>query len=177
VEALFGLMNDENIDADEIRHVGVETYRIAAEHAHTGWDDYASAQLSFPYLMGLAARFRGIKVQHFNAATRNDPAFGEFAKRLTVTAPPEIDGLYPKLRPARVTVTTPRGTFVRQADEALGSRLVPLDDAGLEAKFIELVEPVLGDARAKTLAKQFWNIEALSDIRPVVEATADTRRG
>jgi len=172
VEALFGLLNDENINADDIRHVDVETYRIAAEHAHTGWDDYASAQLSFPYLMGLAARFRGIKVHHFNAETRNDPAFGEFAKRLTVTAPAEIDGLYPKLRPARVTVTTARGTFVRQADEALGSRIVPLDDAGLEAKFIELVEPVLGGPRAASLAKQLWDIEAVGDIRSLVEATA-----
>ena len=88
VEALFGLMNDEKIEASEISKVDVETYRIAAEHAHTGWDDYASAQLSFPYLMGLAARFRGIKVQHFDAETRNDPAFAEFARRLTVTAPP-----------------------------------------------------------------------------------------
>ena len=169
VEALFGLLNDEKIDAADISHVDVETYRIAAEHAHTGWDDYASAQLSFPYLMGLAARFRGIKVQHFDAETRSDPAFGEFAKRLTVTAPPEIDGLYPKLRPARVTVTTPRGKFVRQADEALGSRIVPLDDAGLEAKFIELVEPVLGAARAASLARQLWDIETVGDIRPLVK--------
>jgi 2-methylcitrate dehydratase PrpD len=166
------LLNDENIKADDISHVDVETYRIAAEHAHTGWDDYASAQLSFPYLMGLAALYRGIKVDHFNAETRNDPAFVEFAKRLTITAPAEIDGLYPKLRPARVTVTTGRGKFTRQADEALGSRIVPLDDAGLEAKFIELVGPVLGDARAKELAEQLWNIEAISDIRPLVEATA-----
>ncbi len=172
VEALFGLLNDENIKADDISHVDVETYRIAAEHAHTGWDDYASAQLSFPYLMGLAARYRGIKVEHFNAATRNDPAFAEFAKRLTITAPAEIDGLYPKLRPARVTVTTGRGKFTRQADEALGSRIVPLDDAGLEAKFIELVGPVLGDASAERLAKQLWDIETISDIRPLVEATA-----
>jgi 2-methylcitrate dehydratase PrpD len=172
VEALFGLLNDENIAADDISHVDVETYRIAAEHAHTGWDDYASAQLSFPYLMGLAARYRGIKVRHFDAETRRDPAFAEFARRLTITAPPEIDGLYPKLRPARVTVTTPRGKFVRQADEALGSRIVPLDDAGLEAKFIELVGPVLGDARAKTLVRQLWDVEAAGDIRPLVEATA-----
>ena len=172
VEALFGLLNDENIAADEIKHVDVETYRIAAEHAHTGWDDYASAQLSFPYLMGVAARFRGIKVHHFNAETRSDPAFGEFAKRLTITAPPEIDGLYPRLRPARVTVTTPRGKFVRQADEALGSRIVPLDDAGLEAKFIDNVGPVLGDARAKALVAQLWDIEAIMDIRPLLDATA-----
>ena len=73
-------MNDEKIEEADIKHVDVETYRIAAEHAHTGWDDYASAQLSFPYLMGLAARFRGIKVHHFNEETRRDPAFGEFAK-------------------------------------------------------------------------------------------------
>ena len=172
VEALFGLLNDENIAADEIKHVDVETYRIAAEHAHTGWDDYASAQLSFPYLMGVAARFRGIKVHHFNAETRSDPAFGEFAKRLTITAPPEIDGLYPRLRPARVTVTTPRGKFVRQADEALGSRIVPLGDAGLEAKFIDNVGPVLGDARAKALVAQLWDIEAIMDIRPLLDLTA-----
>src|SRR2546421_10024725 len=174
VEALFGLLNDETIDAGENEHVDVETYRIAAEHAHTGWDDYASAQLSFPYLMGLAARYRGIKVHHFHAETRADPAFGAFAKKLTVTAPPEIDALYPKLRPARVTVTTPRGKFVRQADEALGSRLVPLDDAGLEQKFIDNVEPVLGNARAKFLVKQLWDIEATDDIRPLVKATAQS---
>ena len=27
-----------------------------------GWDDFASAQLSFPYMMGVAARFRGVNV-------------------------------------------------------------------------------------------------------------------
>jgi len=111
-------------------------------------------------------------VHHFNAETRSDPAFGEFAKRLTITAPPEIDGLYPRLRPARVTVTTPRGKFVRQADEALGSRIVPLGDAGLEAKFIDNVGPVLGDARAKALVAQLWDIEAIMDIRPLLDATA-----
>ncbi len=172
VEALFGLMNDENIAADDIAHVDVQTYRIAAEHAHTGWDDYASAQLSFPYLMGLAARFRGIKVHHFNEATRRDPVFTEFARKLTVTAPPEIDALYPKLRPARVTVTTPRGTFTRQADEALGSRLVPLDDAGLTAKFHDLVAPVLGAERSAAAAETLWAIDTVDDVRPLVAALA-----
>jgi 2-methylcitrate dehydratase PrpD len=172
VEALFSLLNDENIKADDIEHVDVETYRIAAEHAHTGWDDYASAQLSFPYLMGLAARFRGIKVHHFNEETRRDPAFGAFAEKLTITAPQEIDSLYPRLRPARVTVTTGRGTFTRQADEALGSRIVPLDDAGLEQKFRDNVEPVVGEDRAKSLAQQLWAIESCADIRTLVDATA-----
>jgi hypothetical protein len=31
---------------------------------------------------------------------------------------------------------------------------------------------VLGDARAASLAKQLWDIEAVGDIRPLVDATA-----
>ena len=117
------------------------------------WDDFASAQLSFPYLMGLAARYRGIKFEHFDEKTRKDPAFAEFAGKLTVTAPAEIDQLYPRLRPARVTVTTAEGTFTRQADEALGLAHRPLDDEGLKAKFLRSGEPVFGAARAKDLSR------------------------
>jgi 2-methylcitrate dehydratase PrpD len=172
VEAMFGLCNDENIKAEDIRKVEVETYKIAAEHAHVPWDDFASAQLSFPYLMGLAARFRGVKFEHFDERTRADPAFDEFARKLTVTAPAEIDQLYPKLRPARVTVTTAQGRFVRQADEAWGSRQVPLDDEGLIEKFHGLVGPVLGEARARELSERLWNVEAIDDVAPLVEALA-----
>ena len=172
VEALFGLLNDENIKTDEIRKVDVETYKIAAEHAHTGWDDFASAQLSFPYLMGLAARYRGIKFEHFDEKTRRDPAFGEFARKLSITAPAEIDQLYPKLRPARVTVVTERGKFTRQADEAWGSRQVPLDDAGLTAKFHGLVAPVFGEGRATDLAERLWAVDKLDNVRSLVEALA-----
>jgi 2-methylcitrate dehydratase PrpD len=172
VEALFGLLNDEAIATDEIARVEVATYKIAAEHAHTGWDDFASAQLSFPYMMGVAARYRGVKFEHFSAATRADPAFAEFAKKLSVTAPAEIDALYPRLRPARVTVTTARGTFTRQADEALGSRIVPLDDTGLKEKFYDLVGPMFGAARAKELGEQLWSIEQSSNVTPLIDALA-----
>src|SRR5262249_28478673 len=119
VEALIGLLGDEKIATEEVERIDVATYRIAAEHAETGWDDFASAQLSFPYLIGAALRFRGIKVEHFSDAVSGDPTFASFAARLHVTAPPDVDRLYPQLRPARVTVTTARGTFARQADEAL----------------------------------------------------------
>jgi 2-methylcitrate dehydratase PrpD len=172
VEALIGLLNDENILSDEVQRIDVATYRIAAEHAETGWDDFASAQLSFPYLMGLALRFRAVKFEHFSEQTRRDPAFAAIARKLSVTAPPDVDRLYPQLRPARVTLTTARGSFTRQADEALGSRIVPLDDAGLTAKFFDLVGPVLGAARAKELGERLWSLEAISDVAPLVESMA-----
>lgn len=172
IEALTGLCRDEDIAAEEVTRIDVDTYRIAAEHAHTGWDDYASAQLSFAYLIGLALRFRAIRLDYFRDEMRRDPAFAAIARKLHVTASPEIDRLYPQLRPAVVTVTTPRGTFTRQADEALGSRLVPLDDAGLQAKFDELCAPVISKARAAALGRHLWNSDACPDMRPVIETAA-----
>jgi 2-methylcitrate dehydratase PrpD len=172
VEALMGLCRDEDISPDEVARIDVDTYRIAAEHAHTGWEDFASAQLSFPYLIGLALRFRAIRLEHFSEDVRRDPAAGAIARKLHVTATPEVDRLYPQLRPARVTVTTARGVFRRDADEALGSRLVPLDDTGLRAKFDELVEPVLSRERTAALGALLWDVEACQNIRAVVEAAS-----
>ena len=61
---------------------------------------------------------------------------------------------------------------MRQADEALGSRLVPLDDDGLKAKFIGLVEPVHGGAKAQELAQRLWSIDQAGDVTPLIEALA-----
>jgi 2-methylcitrate dehydratase PrpD len=174
-EALIGLLNDEKIATEDVQHVAVETYRIAAEHAGTGWDDFASAQLSFPYLMALALKFRAIKFEYFDENVRGNKELAALAQKFHVTAPTEIDRLYPQLRPARVTVTTTRGKFTRQADEALGSRLVPLDDAGLRAKFRELVEPVHGGNHTDDLARRLWTIEEMDDVSSLVEALAKTR--
>jgi hypothetical protein len=69
-------------------------------------------------------------------------------------------------------VTTPQGKFTRQADEAWGSRQVPLDDDGLIAKFLGLVGPVFGEARAKDLSERLWTIEKADDVTPLVEALA-----
>ena len=172
VEALIGLLTDESIATEEVIRIDAATYRIAAEHAHTGWHDFASAQLSFPYLMALALKFRAITLEHFTEEQRREPGLAALAAKVHVTAPPDIDRLYPGLRPARVTLTTARGTFTRQADEALGSRLVPLDDAGLRAKFTGLVEPVLGAAATATLAGGLWSIEETDDVGALVATMA-----
>jgi 2-methylcitrate dehydratase PrpD len=176
VEALIGLLTDEKIGTAEVTRVDTATYRIAAAHAETGWEDFASAQLSFPFLMALALKFRAIKLEHFGEQQRRDPALAALAAKVHVTAPPDIDRLYPGLRPARVTVTTARGTFTRQADEALGSRLVPLDDQGLQAKFHDLVAPVLGTARSAKLARGLWAIEDADDVGALVETMAKPSR-
>jgi 2-methylcitrate dehydratase PrpD len=171
VEALIELMNENKLSAGEVRSVDVDTYSIAAEHAHTGWQDYASAQLSFPYVMALGMKHRWIKVEHFEDKTRLDPEMARLGSLVHVNATAEMDRLYPQNRPARVRIATERGTFEKQAMEALGAREVPLDDRGLAGKFHDLVDPVLGKNRADQLLDSLWRIEELGDIRGLLDAT------
>jgi len=171
VEALIDLMNENKLSEGDIRDVQVETYSIAAEHAHTGWDDYASAQLSFPYIMALGMRHRWIKVEHFEDAERHDPGIARLCDLVHVKAAPEQDRLYPEQRPAHVTISTERGQFSKQAFEALGARQVPLDDKRLADKFHDLVDPVLGKDRANRLVDSLWSLDRLDNIATLLDTT------
>ena len=171
VEALIELMNENKLSVEDVSDVKVDTYSIAAEHAHTGWQDYASAQLSFPYIMALGMKHRCIKVEHFEDKTRLDPEIARLGALVHVNATAEMDALYPENRPARVSITTDRGTFERLAMEALGAREVPLDDQGLSNKFHDLVDPVLGKSRADALLNDLWRIDEASDVRRLLDST------
>ena len=144
---------------------------IAAEHAHTGWQDYASAQLSFPYIMAIGMRHGWIKVEHFEDKERGDPEMARLAGLVHVKGTAEMDGLYPANRPARVTITTDRGKFEKEAMEALGAREVPLDDARLGDKFRDLVDPVLGKERAIKLLDALWRLDELDNIKSLLDST------
>ena len=53
-----------------------------------------------------------------------------------------------------------------------GVRIVALDVLGLIGKFLGLVAPAFGGAKAKVLSEQLWNVDRLDDVSPLVEAMA-----
>jgi 2-methylcitrate dehydratase PrpD len=177
VEALMALKNEHGIDESTVESIDVETYGIAAEHAQTGWSDFASAQLSFPFIMALGLRFGRIDLSHFGDEVRCDKSIASICERVHVSVSPELDRTYPDKRPARVTLRTSNRIFTRSVDEALGSSTLPLDDAGLEAKFIDLVGPVLGLQAAHRLSDRLWSIDTVRDVTSLIDDTAQPHNG
>ncbi|MET0628211.1 MAG: MmgE/PrpD family protein [Acidimicrobiia bacterium] len=168
-EALFAIRLEEGVAPDEIERIEVQTYSIAAQHARARWDTFAGAQLSMPYVCALAARDGAITMESFADNTRSDRALADLASKVTVSVDGALDASYPRYRPARVTVVTPRGRFTRESLEALGSDRIPLDDDGLSEKFVTLVSPVLGSDRADELLDALWKMETAGEARSVVE--------
>lgn len=172
VEAMMTLCRDNGLDERDIQRIDVETYAIATSHAETGWEDFASAQLSFPFIMALGLRFGRIDLKHFEDAIRSDTTLAASCKLVHVRTADDLDAMYPSKRPARVTLTTAKGRFMREAHEAIGSRDLPLDDEGLARKFTDLVAPVRGNDVAERLLATLWDIERVGDVSVLLDAAA-----
>ncbi len=171
IDALLHVSREHGVRPEDVEGIQVETYRIAAEHADVGWDDFATAQLSFRYVLATALRHGTVDLEHFTEAQRGAPGVAALCARIRVVASPDLDERYPATRPARVTVRTGAATYVQQVDEAIGAPELPMDDATLERKFTRLAGPVLGTRRASELLELLGRIEAAGDVAPVIERT------
>ena len=163
LEALISLRDEHGLTPDNVKSIKVETYSIAAKHAATGWQDMASAQLSFPYVMALGLEFGSGALRLFEDETRNSGVAERIAPLLSFEGTAEMDALYPANRPARVSIETDKGRFIRFQKEAMGSAEIPVSDEALRTKFLDLVAPVMGNDAASRLHDGLWALEELAD--------------
>lgn len=173
IDALIDILTAEDIAPDAVARIDVDTYKVASTHGPIGWSAMTTAQMSFPFALAVATQHRAVHLHHFSDAGRADPAVLPHCAKVRVRADEALDSTYPAKRPARVTVTTTDGrTVTRQVDEPLGSASNPLPDAQLRAKFHALADPVIGEARARSVERQVWTLETLPSIRGFVESLA-----
>ena len=77
---------------------------------------------------------------------------------------------------AKVRITMQNGdTFDKVVEHALGSADVPLTDAQLAAKFMDLVEPILGRNAAEQVLASCWHLEDLKDVSCIATQSIPTQ--
>ncbi len=164
LEALIGLVADHGLEAGAIEENPCGNLRDRRCPCADGLGRLRLGATLFPFVLAMGLRFGAADLPHFSAEHREDPSITGVCDRIRVSTAADLDCLYPEQRPARVTVRTPLGSFTRAASEALGSRLLPLDDAALSRKFLGLAEPVLGNDAANILLDALWRIDACADV-------------
>ena len=86
-------------------------------------------------------------------------------QRIELTVDPEIDAAFPGRRAARVTLTTHDGrsrSFLQPTRK--GDPEMPLSDADLDDKFMELAGPVLGDTRSRVMLGRLWTLDEAREL-------------
>ena len=166
VDALLALRAAH--DLASVQAIRVETYAIAAAHAHLGLDSLLDAQMSLPYTAAVAVLDGRMGLAQFDRAHRTSPAVADLAKRVEVVAADDLDARYPAERPARVTVRRTDGPDLRaEVAQPRGEPSTPLSDDDLTAKFHLLAGPVLGSATAARVVRSVWAFDDIAFLREV----------
>jgi 2-methylcitrate dehydratase PrpD len=170
LDALQTLVRAHGLDAEDVADL---TVRLPDDRIHLV-DDRDVPSLCAQHLLALLLQDMalGFAAAHDRARMR-DPAVRAVRARIRLVADAALSEALPP-RQAIVEITTQGGRRLRQHARAVrGTPDNPMDRPEVEAKALDLLEPVLGAERARALAEQIWRIERLSAVRtlrPLLQA-------
>jgi 2-methylcitrate dehydratase PrpD len=149
------------IAAQDIARVRIGSYRAATEVSGIEAPRTAAeARFSIKFVVAHALRHGSVRLAAFGPEALSDPATRALMQRIDASIDAELDAAFPAQRAARVVLETHDGRShsVLQPTRK-GDPEAPLSDRELEAKFLELASPVLGDAPARALLERLWRLE------------------
>jgi 2-methylcitrate dehydratase PrpD len=161
IDGALALQSRMKIAAREIERIRVGSYRAAKEVS--GIESPATpaeARFSLKYVVATALTHGSVRLAAFEPARLGDPATRSLMERISVSIDPELEAAFPRQRAARVTIAARDGRSEELLQPTrIGDPEAPLSDAQLDAKYLELAAPVLGEARARKLLADLWTLE------------------
>jgi 2-methylcitrate dehydratase PrpD len=161
IDGALALQKKLGIGHPEIEEVDVATYRAGLEVAH--YDSpvtAAEARFSLKYVVATGLTHGSVRLAAFEPDRIQDPATRALMKKIRVRVDPQLDAAFPAQRAARVAIRARGRREEHLQPTRIGDPDAPLSDAQLEAKYLELAVPVIGEGKAKEELKRLWNLEA-----------------
>jgi 2-methylcitrate dehydratase PrpD len=148
------------IAAEEIEAVEVATYRAGLEVAHYERPGTpAEGRFSLKYVVATALTHGSVRLAAFEPERLGDPATQRVMERITVRIDPELEAAFPAKRAARVAIRARGRREEWLQPTRIGDPDAPLSDAQLDAKYLELAVPVIGEEKARELLRRLWALE------------------
>ena len=168
IDGALALQQRMKIAAREIERIRVGSYRAAKEvSGYETPQTPAEARFSLKYVVATALTHGSVRLAAFEPARMNDGATRDLMQRIEVAIDPELDAAFPKQRAARVVIEARDGRREEHLQPTrIGDPDAPLSDAQLDAKFLELAGPVIGESKAKALLQKLWKLESEQSLAP-----------
>ncbi|WP_414475344.1 MmgE/PrpD family protein [Microvirga sp. M2] len=155
IDAVLALRPQLASCVEAIDRILVETSTESARLDGRTFDSMSAAQMSIGYGVAAALLFGAPRLDHFGENTRGDSRIRALVERIEVSASDD-PSITAGRSTARVSVVGGGVTMSETVSEPLGNPANPVDDQALEAKFLDLTEPVLGQQAALRLAQMVW---------------------
>ena len=161
IDGVLHLVQEHRLAAKDIHKITLATYKAGLDIIDnaTPEGEY-QAKFSLQYTAAHAAIYGSVRLNAFTAERMKDAGLRDLMKKVVCIADPEYSKGYPGQRAAQVDIETMDGRKLSHFQPyRKGDPELPLTDDELNAKFMELAEPVLGNAGAKRLLVQLWALD------------------
>ena len=158
IDGALALQQQHGFAHGDIESVHLGVYQPTLDIApHVDPQTADQARFSLHYMVASALVHGSVRLSAFEPARLNDAATRALMKRITKALDPEVDAAFPGRRSARVTITLRDGRrFEHLQPDRKGDPELPLSDADLEGKLLELASPVIGEPEARALLARIW---------------------
>jgi 2-methylcitrate dehydratase PrpD len=161
LDAVIELRNRHKLAAKDIAKVRIATYQggLDVVNNYEPEGDY-QAKFSLPYVAAHALIHGSVRMNAFEPDRLNDPQLRALMAKIELVADPALSKSFPRQRAARVEIETVDGRKLAHFQETRkGDPEMPLTDAELNDKFLELTTPVLGAGPARAMLDRLWALE------------------
>jgi 2-methylcitrate dehydratase PrpD len=166
MDGALELRRQHGFTHEDIDHVHLGVYQATLDIApHVNPQNADQARFSLHYMVASALVHGSVRLSAFSEERLNDPATRALMQRVTRALDPEIDAAFPSRRAARVDITLRDGRrFSHFQPDRKGDPELPLSDAELGDKLIELASPVIGDGAARALLDKLWALDQSKEL-------------
>ncbi|MDZ7863682.1 MmgE/PrpD family protein [Acidovorax sp.] len=166
IDGALELRQRHHLQAEQIKSVRVATYRPALDIAcYTRPTTANEARFSLSYVVATALSHGSVRLAAYEPGRLDDSATRALMERITVEVDPVLDAAFPGQRSARIDIETVDGRRLSHFQpNRKGDPEQALTDAELEGKFLELAEPVIGQARSQSLLVRLWALDASATL-------------
>lgn len=162
IDGALALQQQHGFTHDQIEQVHLGVYQPTLDIApHVDPRDADQAKFSLHYMVATALVHGSVRLSAFEPARLNDAATRALMKRISKSLDAEVDAAFPGRRGARVQVALRDGRRLAHLQpDRKGDPELPLSDADLEGKLLELAAPTLGEPAARALLDRIWALPA-----------------
>src|SRR6185312_5089420 len=168
IDGVIALMADNDVAPDEVRAIDIRVSAPAARFTDLPQPSTPlQAKFSLRHCAAAAAIFGRLGTDELATAALTRPDVVDLRDRVKVVSDPALGK-----QDADVEITLASGqSLTTEVRGNRGTPAAPLDDDELDAKFRELVGPVMGAERTEALLATCWRFDDLDDVSKLLAQT------
>lgn len=169
IETMLELKRAHAIDPQQVQSIDVDTFKQSMElsdraQIHTPSD----AILSHQYGVAMALAQGKVVLASFAAAPLGEASILQLAAKVRVRHDTELEKLFPRMWPHRVTVKLRDGRELSALSEYPPGRIAEIPQSAVDEKFLQNASPYLGTSGVRAVQTL---VRALPDCRDLRELT------